>query len=340
LSLEKTIRIHFPDAGGSSIHLPDDLFLLVKRSLLEDFTDKLGVEEVGSFQEADFCIIRELSSYKGPFYAKRLMEDKVLGPFLHKVLTINTEDGPTGLLKGLYTSLPKSRYDVRMHRAVPYAVHPETLSQALPSKLHLASWRGNVRSNPIRKRLVAQHEKSAGFQIEATESWFNHDQRERIHYAELMKSSSFSLCPAGWAQATNRIYESMAQAVAPVIIADEYVPPSGPEWEKVALFLPESCIKSLPTILANKLDAACMMGREAGAAWSAFFSPEAIPRYYASSLVDLALSPDCLTTSEAEWKRINSLATRWKNGWTLPQRVLSACVRFSSRSIPWRRNTL
>jgi len=339
LSFKKTIRVHFPDAGSSSIHLPDDLFLLVKRSLLEDFADRLQVEEVGTFQEADICIIREFSSYKGHRYAKRLMEDRVLGPFLHKLLTINTEDGPTGLLKGLYTSLPKSRYDARVHRAVPYAVNPETPSQAIPTRPYLASWRGNVRSNPIRRRLVALYGKSPGFQIEATESWFNHDQRERMHYAELMKSSSFSLCPAGWAQATNRIYESMAQSVAPVIIADEYVPPSGPDWEKVALFIPESRIKALPTILAIKLDGAEIMGREAGAAWSAFFSPKAIHRYYASSLVDLVLSPDCITTSEAERNRINSLAIRWKNGWTFPQRVLSACDRFSSRLISWRSTT-
>ena len=339
MSFKKTIKFHFPDEGSSSIHLPDNLFLQVKRSLLENFADRLPVEEVGSFQEADFCIIRELSSYKGPRYAKKLIEDRVLGPLVQKILTINTEDGPTGLLKGLYTSLPKSRYDARVHRSVPYAVHPETRLQALPTRLHLASWRGNVRSNSIRKRLVALHGNSTGFQIEATESWFNHDQREREHYAELMRSSSFSLCPAGWAQATNRIYESMAQSVAPVIIADEYVPPPGPDWEKVALFLPQSRIKSLPVLLASKLDAADMMGKAAGAAWSEFFSPKAIPRYYASSLIDLALSPDCVTTSEAEWKRINSFAMRWKNGWMFPQRVFSACCRLSSRTIPWRSTT-
>jgi len=330
---DATVRFFFPQGEPSSIHEPDPLFREVKRALLSVDSMCPVAREVSSIREANFCVIRERSCYKGPDYPRKLASDPLTGPCLHKIITINTEDGPSGLLRGLYTSLPRSRHNPRFHRAVPYAVHGEPFPQPSPFKLHLASWRGNVRSNPMRRRLMALHGRAPGFQLEATESWFNHDEGEREHYTQLMRSSKFSLCPGGWAHATNRIYESMAHGVAPVIIADEFIPPSGPDWEKIALFIPLSRLKCLPTLLEEELGKADAMGKSARVAWSEFFSPEAIPAYYASQIIDLALRPHFLPNSEAELRRMNAIATRWKNGWTLPQRVVSRMRRLYSQQL-------
>lgn len=327
---EGTVGFFFPEGETSSIHEPDPLFREVKRALFSVHSMSPFAREVGSIREADFCVIRERSSYKGPDYPRKLALDPLTGPCLHKIITINTEDGPSGLLRGLYTSLPRSRHDPRFHRAVPYRVsEPEMIPSGIPRK-YLASWRGNVRSNRIRSRLLALFDSTAGFCLESTESWFNHDPVEKQRYAFLMSSSDFSLCPAGWAPSTVRIYESMALGVAPVILADEFVPPSGPDWEKSAVFVPQKLLRKLPSLLWEAKDRAAAMGGCAKAQWKEFFSPEVIAGYYASSILGLVHSGLFQNNRDAEIKRLNGIGLRWKNRWTMPQRFVAKIRRMGS----------
>jgi hypothetical protein len=330
MRINGTVGFFFPEGGNSSIHEPDPLFLEVKRALLSENSVCALVREVRSIGEADFCVIRERSSYKGHEYPHKLSSDPLTGPCLHKIITINTEDGPSGLLRGLYTSLPRSRFDPRHHRAVPYRVSdPGTPSFGMEKK-YLASWRGNVRSNRIRSKLLALFESAPGFRLESTESWFNHDPAERERYAELIRSSGFSLCPAGWAAATVRIYESMALGVAPVILAEEFVPPSGPDWAKAALFVAQKHIGRLPEILEAARETATDMGECALAQWREFFSPDVIAGYYATSILGLVHSGMFERNRDAEIRRLNGIALHWKNGWTLPQRIVSKLRRMGS----------
>ncbi|WCJ59684.1 exostosin family protein [Fontisphaera persica] len=53
----------------------------------------------------------------------------------------------------------------------------------------------------------------------------------REDYLEIMGKSLFSLCPRGVGLSSIRLFESMEMGVAPVIIADDWLPCYGPKWD-------------------------------------------------------------------------------------------------------------
>ena len=104
-----------------------------------------------------------------------------------------------------------------------------------PEAKYLGTWRGNTKSNrKLRNQFLQGLPRNFPvFLVETTASWLNHDISEKHHYVDVLLSGRFSLCPAGWAAVSFRIYESMALGICPVIIADELVPPNGPVLERV-----------------------------------------------------------------------------------------------------------
>ena len=135
-----------------------------------------------------------------------------------------------------------------------------------------------------------------------------------------MLDAKFSLCPAGWAPSSFRIYESMALGRCPVIIADDFTPPEGPNWNDFALFFPQKKLRDLHPFLKEHESIANEMGNKAREAWENHFSAEILPDYYADSLMKL-IRASAGGTHEAEIKRWNSLRFKWSNKWTFPQRI-------------------
>ncbi|ANE49257.1 exostosin domain-containing protein [Flavisolibacter tropicus] len=285
------------------------------------------IEEVIYPEVADAIIIQEDSStYKGFRYIKELESDPITFAYPEKVFTINTDDSATGLLRGLYTGLPRSRFNPRIYKSVPYMYFPNELafSQATDdfTPTFLASWRGNAKSNSIRKRMIDLLIDDDRFCIQMTDSWLNHKEDEKLRYVDLIRSSKFSLCPAGWAPVSFRIYESMALGRCPVIIADNFVPPKGPKWRDFALFYQERKISGLSSYLLKNEHLAFNLGYKALEAWNNYFGAAVIKQYYANALVSLIkLAPK--TTRETEIKRWRSFKLQWDNKWTISQRALN-----------------
>ncbi|MCP9199570.1 glycosyltransferase family 47 protein [Gramella sp. GC03-9] len=284
------------------------------------------VQEVFSPEMADAIIIQERSSFKNFRYRSELLADPVISEFPHKVFTLNSEDSATGLLKGLYTSLPRERFNSTENAIVPFMQFPneyvfERLDE-VPGAKYLASWRGNVKSNKLRRKLLELYQDDNRFLLETTNSWLNHSESEKRAYVRLILQSKFSLCPAGWAPVSFRIYESMALGRCPVIIADSYVPPAGPEWEKFSLFFPERKINRLASFLKENEYRAEDLGKKAFEAWEKYFNSDCITKYYADAVLALIKSNSELSRAR-EIERWNSLKLQWENGWTIPQRALN-----------------
>jgi len=285
-----------------------------------------GIEEVFTPERADAIIIQEENSFKNFRYIKVLELDALISAYPEKVFTINTDDCATGLLRGLYTSLPKYRFNSILYAAVPYMYYPNELVFAQSADevtpTCLASWRGNTKSNNLRSRIVNVLEAKSEFCIERTDSWLNHNDDEKSYYVDLIRASKFSLCPAGWAPVSFRIYESMALGKCPVIIADDFVPPKGPNWNDFALFYPEKDISGLSSFISRNEHLANDLGKKAFKAWQEHFCQDVIKEYYANTLLSLIrLTPK--TSKEAELKRWKSLSLNWSNKWTIPQRLLN-----------------
>jgi hypothetical protein len=302
-----------------------------ERSLVLHNTKKVlllgsSVEETLSPELADAIIIQERNSFKNFNYIEDLLLDPLISRYANKVFTINSDDCATGLLKGVYTSLPRFRFNPEIHAAIPYMQYPNdvvfsNIGRTIES-YYLASWRGNTKSNVLRKRMIHHLEFHPGIILEKTDSWLNHDNREKTAYVTVIKNAKFSLCPAGWAPVSFRIYESMALGRCPVIIADQFVRPDGPEWDKFALFFPEKNLSGLHSYLRLHERRHTQLGEQALVAWNAYFSPEKIADYYARTLLSV-IKNSYGSTLEKEVQRWQSFGVYWSNHWTIPQRIVN-----------------
>jgi hypothetical protein len=88
------------------------------------------------------------------------------------------------------------------------------------------------------------------------------------------QSFKYALCPRGAGPSTMRIFEMMEASIAPVIVADDWLPPLGPSWEEFALFVPESEISSIYGKVKAHEGEFAHRGRLARQAWEQYFSPE------------------------------------------------------------------
>lgn len=309
---------------------PETALATDKSELLDKIEKILGQNELVNLkctpEEADAIILQEKISHKDYKYINILKKDPILGKHLHKTFTINIDDGATGLLKGLYTCLPKKRYDSNIHVAVPYPAFPNelVLNNAIieSSTKHLAGWRGSVTSNKIRKKLMDMFSNDADIVFQPSGSWFNHGTGEKESYVKLIKDAKFSICPKGLAPVSFRIYESMALSRCPVIIADEFIAPAGPNWSSCSIMYPEKKIKHLKVFLESNSLKYKELGENAFKDWNQFFSPEKVPYYYVEKLLNL-IESGRTSTLQDEYKRMRSNKMYVRNNWTIPQRIFN-----------------
>ena len=296
-------------------------------SLRGDLLRRPGVVEESDIGAADALVIHEPWAFREWRYIDRLIADPVIGRFSHKVYTVNSDDAAAGLLRGAYNCLPRSRFDPRLHAATPFLVQPneQVLAHAGMRRApatHLGTWRGNPKSNRrVRERLLNTFSGSSNFKVEATQSWLNHGADEKLHYVRLVRSGKFSLCPGGWAAASMRIFESMALGVAPVIIADEFVEPAGPDWQACSLRVREADLPSLESILQQHAGRHETMGARAYEAWCRYFHPSRLIAYYADALLRCMRANAGAGSPKSDIERWRSRRTYKANGWTVPQRV-------------------
>ena len=324
------MKLFFADSSDFIFSYPETPILnLIKQTMLSSGL----AEEVQSPDKADAIIIQENNEYKDHRYINKLLADRFVSNYIDKIFTISEDDSATGVFRGLYASIPKKRFDRRFHRAVPYirfANEYVFTNQQKVNAAYLAGWFGNIKSNPIRKQLVEKWEGDPAFSIKHTHSWYNHGDDEKKAYVALVLNSKFSLCPAGWAPPSPRIYESMALGRCPVIISDEFVKPQGLNWEEFALFYPENCVTKIDVFLRKHEEQFQQRGQKAKENWDRFFAGDALKQYYAKSLLELIASTP-QTNAEEEKKRWLSFETFWNNEWTIPQRIVNRCNKFFKR---------
>ncbi len=317
------MKLFFISRGFSELSDKNSSLIYIIKEALSSYKN---VEEVFDPQEADVILIHENDSFKNFDYIKDLLSDPIISKYPEKIFTINTDDSATGLLRGLYTCLPRSRVIDGINTAVSYAQFPnELVFSAKMEKVkprYLAVWRGNIKSNRLRSKMLTSLGSKDRCRLELTNSWMKFEKDELEKYVDLIRGSKFSICPAGWAPATYRIYESMALGRCPVILADDFVPPKGPDWHEFALFFPENKIDDLHSFLLQHEHLAETLGKKAFEAWQEYFSPACLKNYYAEALLLLiASTPE--TSKAKELARWNSVEMFRSNKWTLPQRLIN-----------------
>lgn len=189
-------------------------------------------------------------------------------------------------LPGVYASLEK-RWSSSRTRG---GFHTDTLQNEFASYTsptadlpYLFSFIGAVSNAPVRYALAAlSHPR--GFVRDTTEE-FDRVSRARMtqreardyhrQYVEVTKVSKFVLCPRGLGAATIRLIETMRMGRVPVIISDAWVPPTGPDWERFSIRVPEAGVVEIPRILEEREHEAVVMGQLARRQWEEWFSQHA-----------------------------------------------------------------
>jgi hypothetical protein len=111
----------------------------------------------------------------------------------------------------------------------------------------------------LRKRLF-QHYKSldiADVQVQSTD-YYKHwspdaggkvdkSAQQRV-YVETMKASKFALCPRGASPSSIRMFEAMELGVAPIVMADTWIPVDGVDWS-FCLFIKEDQLGDIDAIV-------------------------------------------------------------------------------------------
>src|SRR4051812_46218725 len=97
------MKIFFANNICCKLADPQSISLFQTKEALLSFYD---VQEATHPDSADAIIIQEINSFKDFRYIRKLLDDPFISKYLSKIVTINNDDCATGLLRGLYTSIP------------------------------------------------------------------------------------------------------------------------------------------------------------------------------------------------------------------------------------------
>jgi hypothetical protein len=257
---------------------------------------------VDDVEQADAILLTD--AVGGPELARALIADPLIRRHRAKIFIHSEEARPFRLVPGLYTSLPRRRGDDEIARAIGYPCWtPSGMNLCIDQAAEfpperdpdlLYSFVGR-RCHPVRDRIFELSHDPHTTAVFDTLRTYRHfaggvgkPPEAQRSYVDVALRSRFALCPRGWATSTLRVYEMMALGVAPVILADRWAPPRGPDWRRCAVFVPERRVRDLPGILAEREDEWRAMGDAAFAAFKDHFSAERQFRTLTNALADLA----------------------------------------------------
>jgi hypothetical protein len=210
-----------------------------------------------------------------------------------KCFVYDTEDYPAPFVPGVFASLDCRTQDRTRERAGPY-VHQ--LGNALLDPRGLAahaknlfSFVGTPSTHPVRREIVkVLHPRG---QILVTDGRWPKGRSERDRfkqqYAESIHNSKFVLCPRGRGTSSVRLFEVLQAGRVPVIIADHWVAPEGPQWESCSVRVAENEIGRIPELLEGMESRFEQMAAAARSTFEDWFSEERVLDRIIDSLLEL-----------------------------------------------------
>lgn len=327
-------RIKLVSGRESSLARSDDVFLEQLQSYNQWRTD---VQFVQSPEQADLFVFFEAFSFKPQSYGSQILQDPIIGNSLDKVYVINTDDIPRGFLPGVYVSLSRKAYDPIWYRP---GVYPGTYNEYLEnpelrdrSPRYLFSFRGNLGSHPVRRRLAQLLVDLPEGKIQpANQHFHTHSAEQKRAYTMDLAESQFVLCPRGWSPTTYRLFEAMQVGRCPVIVSDDWLPIDGIDWSRCSIRIRERNLDRIPALLLERRKDATALGAEARIIWEQNFTPQIRFIAYLDRILQLSLARRTLVASSDGarsqfLKRWRSRPFRLANGWTLRQRIMNRACR-------------
>lgn len=124
------------------------------------------------------------------------------------------------------------------------------------------------------------------------------------------------LCPRGPGTSSFRLYEVMQLGLVPVILSDRWVAPAGIPWDDCCVWIAESRVAEIPSILQDLEDRASAMGVRAREAWEQWCEPgPTLMRRLLQNIESLMLRRDGLYDERHFQRRWRSQGFAWEHGW-------------------------
>lgn len=263
-------------------------------------SDRFGIHELtDSPLDADLIIFVEVSGNAG-YYFEKVRRHPVYRRFMDKSYLFCSTDRFVPFLPGVYACVERAWNWRAWTRSGHYLGvreegHLRYRPDAGPPRF-LFSFVGSTATHPVRGRLVALRDRDALLIDSGGESrpMMGHDphapvlEERQKRYADSIRDSAFVLSPRGGGASSFRLFETMMLGRAPVIIADAWVPPDGPDWDSFSVRVREADVDLIPGILHDLAPQADAMGRAARTAWVDWFSETASFHRIVEWCLDLA----------------------------------------------------
>ena len=230
--------------------------------------------------QADIILFVEGHGHGDP-YLLSIRRHPVYQRFAEKCFAYQDDDVAVAVLRGVYPSIRKRDYLPDRCRSAGYiariARNESIRYDPSPrSRKWLYSFFGEANSEVRRVLLRNTHTEGLVRDTKGIRLWQMgpglEQDRFTTEYAESILESQFVLCPGGYGPTSYRLFETMEMGRVPVILSDEWVPPSGPRWEEFSVRVPEHLVGELPIILKRLSDQHEEMGRRARVAWEQWFA--------------------------------------------------------------------
>jgi hypothetical protein len=247
--------------------------------------DRFGVH-IPTEKPDDADLVLFVDNHMNPDWRVRAMlEHPLLKQFPGKCMVYDERDHPWNALPGIYASMPARYFDAGSQRAWAYyalssatAVDTTATPDVLYSFIGTPGPRTSAGHNP-RKAILALRddrsilEDSSGFVFyDDRGDPATHSARQR-RFAHTIARSRFVLCPRGAGTSSFRTYEVLRAGRVPVIIADQWVAPNGPDWEKFSLRVAQNAVAQIPDLLRQREAEWEEMAAAAAAAYRKWFAP-------------------------------------------------------------------
>jgi hypothetical protein len=263
--------IHLPRLNDPYLDQPVDTFTM------HASTDRVGTHLIAdSPEQADVILFTQCHMLVTDWRLTRITDHPLRRAFPDKVMVYNEFDRPWCALPGVYVSMPGRHFVAEHQRPWAYFA-PQPLATLNETRDLLFSF---VASNTTACRgplFALKHPQAIVEEAHRFRLWDPTSERfdeRRARFNNVLARSRFVLCPRGNATSSVRLYETLAAGAVPVIIADEWVPPVGPEWEAISIRWPEGRVDGLIEMLEARDAEWPSMSERARRAYDDYFSPD------------------------------------------------------------------
>lgn len=256
--------------------------------------------------DADIVIRTRASTYYDPRAPFQRLDFSYKNDDQPRHVVWDKQDNPTGLEPGLYCSLPAPLYSPDRHRTGPYPLtfNDQVEQFDLTEARHLLVFHGGL-THRVRHRAVRalKHDPRAIIRIEGSGGGLKRIRSRpdsRARFAESLRRAKFFLCPRGVGVGSIRLFETLRAARVPVIISDDYVLPTGIDWDACAIVVAEREIDQVLELVAEREEDWAAMAAAAYGEWSAHYADNVLLDTIAHNLQAVSGAPDI-------WSRLRVL---------------------------------